>query len=135
LILAHSGVPRRDIRLRGEIDMFQTTVAIVAAAASAGVIVKLVPGNTADEAGTSPAAQQGVASRASEPTETAGGSMAQVAHGGIGSRDGEIICEQSWPYYEQSCLRNSSQRDGNVRIVRIIAGDHSAASRARQPRR
>jgi hypothetical protein len=96
--------------------MFQTTVAIVAAAASAGVIVKLVPGNTPDEAGTSPAAQQSAAS-------------------GSGSHDGEIICEQSWPYYEPSCLRNGTQRAGNVRIVHIIAGDHSAASRARQPRR
>lgn len=30
-------------------------------------------------------------------------------------------CLQTWPYYERSCLRDTRQRDGDVRTVRVFA--------------
>ena len=33
----------------------------------------------------------------------------------------QTCCIQTWPYYERSCLRDTRQRDGDVRTVRVIA--------------
>jgi hypothetical protein len=43
------------------------------------------------------------------------------------SRDPMNNCENSWPYYEQSCLRGGSQAGGRMRPVRVIAADRSDA--------
>ena len=41
-------------------------------------------------------------------------------------------CTGTWPYYEQSCLRNSRQPNGNARVVRVIAEDKSVVNRSRR---
>jgi hypothetical protein len=33
----------------------------------------------------------------------------------------QTCCLQTWPYYERSCLRDTRQRDGDARTVRVIA--------------
>jgi hypothetical protein len=42
-------------------------------------------------------------------------------------------CSQTWPYYEQGCLRDGRQSDGRARVARVITID-VAAERARQRR-
>jgi hypothetical protein len=41
-------------------------------------------------------------------------------------------CLQSWPYYERSCLRDSTRQDGNGRTVRLIATGAPAGRHASQ---
>jgi hypothetical protein len=38
----------------------------------------------------------------------------------------KIVCAESWPYYESSCLRDERQRGGNVRNIRIIHTERAA---------
>jgi hypothetical protein len=45
----------------------------------------------------------------------------------------KFVCAQTWPYYEQGCLRDGRQSDGRARVARVITID-VAAGRARQRR-
>ena len=44
-------------------------------------------------------------------------------------------CTRAWPYYEQSCLRNSGQTNGKTRLVRVIAENGPVADHAPRARR
>jgi hypothetical protein len=120
--------------------MIKKIAAIIAAAACAGVIVTLVPGFAPEvAAGTSQAVDQSAPSSVTviRPAEEAVPSAEDIRNAveqniRNGSRDRKIVCAQSWPYYDHSCLRDSRKADGNARTVRVIAADRSAAI---QPRR
>lgn len=82
--------------------------AIMAAAASAALIVVLIPGFAPQ-----------VAAHASQPafTERAPTAVAPRAAG----HERKIVCRESWPYYEPACLRDDRQPDGRARVVRVIS--------------
>ena len=102
--------------------MIEKTTAIVAAAICASLAVIFIPGFTAEvaasAAGPTPAARIlaafAVVDAASVPAHS-------------GSADRKIVCAQSWPYYEASCLQDDRQPDGKARVVRIVSIDRTAA--------
>jgi hypothetical protein len=103
--------------------MVKSTIAIIAAAGIAGAIVALVP----------PPRSAIAASEVDFPSLA----VATVAAAPILTADAQAdvsSCAQAWPYYEQSCLRNSRPSSGTARIVRVITGDATGASRAIKPR-
>jgi hypothetical protein len=79
--------------------MIKKVTAIIASLTCAAFIVSFVPEFSPE-----------VAAQASQPVDL-----------------GKTACRQSWPNYEQSCLRDDRQADGNLRVVRVIAIDRSAA--------
>jgi hypothetical protein len=46
---------------------------------------------------------------------------ASTTDNGANTAANTAACLQIWPYYERSCLRDTRQRDGDVRTVRVIA--------------
>jgi hypothetical protein len=127
--------------------MFKMIAAVIAAAACAGVIAFL-PGFTPGLAAG--ATQSAAPSTLSSPTinenavevvptsdmRTATDSRQPTEQNlRHGSRNPKVVCVQSWPYYEQSCLRDGRAAPGNPRVVRVIVADRSAASRAALARR
>ncbi|MGB7041932.1 MAG: hypothetical protein WBD83_20395 [Xanthobacteraceae bacterium] len=46
---------------------------------------------------------------------------ASTTDSGANSAANTAACLQTWPYYERSCLRDTRQRDGDVRTVRVFA--------------
>jgi hypothetical protein len=75
--------------------MLKTLTAVIAAAAGAGLMVALIP-----------------------PPEAAVAARTPL------SSDADLrkpVCMQSWPYYEQSCLSDARQPNGNARSVRVVA--------------
>jgi hypothetical protein len=109
--------------------MIKKITAIIAAAACAGVIVTLVPGFAPEVAAGATQAIEPSAPRSvtvSRPAEEAVPSAEDIRNAveqniRNGSRTPKIVCAQSWPYYEHSCLRDSRKAEGNTRTVRVIA--------------
>ena len=120
--------------------MLKQIMAIAAAVSCAGFVVTFVPEFAPEVmAGTSHPVEWGTQNAATAtmpaalPAPAATGIRNAVApNWRSSSRNPKIICENSWPYYEQSCLRGGRQADGSVRTVRIIAADRSAAVRPRR---
>jgi hypothetical protein len=46
-----------------------------------------------------------------------------------GDWDQQIVCQQSWPYYERSCLHDGRTAAGGLPVVRIIVTNRSAAGK------
>jgi hypothetical protein len=44
------------------------------------------------------------------------------------------VCTESWPYYEQSCLSDARQPNGNARSVRVVASAIPAGKRVAHAR-
>ncbi len=120
--------------------MIKKISAIIVAVACAGIMVTAVSGFAPEVAAdTSRSIDQTVPTVVSvnNPAEVAAPSAADIRKAveqniRNGSRDPKIVCAQSWPYYEQSCLRDSRQADGNAHVVRFIAIDRSDAIRPRR---
>jgi hypothetical protein len=130
--------------------MVKTIIAVIAAAAIAAVAVGLIPppepAVAAIETGapTLGASNLGASNLAASnlgTTTLAAPSLAAAAHAAVTPSAAAVEtekggCTQAWPYYEQSCLHsNSRQRNGNARVVRVIANDRSVADRALRARR
>ena len=91
--------------------MFKSLMAVIAAAVGAGMIVALIPPPGAAIAAHTPQ---------SSPANTgklAGAPAARVAN------IRKPVCAQHWPYYEQACLSDLRQPNGNARVVRLIGGN------------
>jgi hypothetical protein len=100
--------------------MVKSTLAIVGAAAVVAAIVALIP-----------PPQSAVASTEIDIPSLA---VATVAAAPLPVADAQAdkSCTRAWPYYEQSCLRNSGRTNGKTRLVRVIADNGSVADRARR---
>ena len=100
----------------------------IAAAACAGVMVAFVPNLVpAVEASTT---DQNVSSGATinttlDQVRPAATDIRKAVEQNIrnGSRKSKIACAQSWPYYDNSCLRDGRQTNAAPRVVRIIAAE------------
>lgn len=103
--------------------MTRKIVSILAAAAGASLLVAILPNFT-------PA----VSARTAQPEKSAIASGSSVSAQEVGSRDRKSGCVQTWPYYEQTCLRGH-QTGGDAQVVRIIAVNRPAPSQAGQARR
>ncbi len=123
--------------------MIKMISAIITAAACAGLIVSFVPDFTSEvEAGATQSVENGTPSSATINAATAIKAVPAVSiMRGVtdirrpgeqnlsnSSRDPKIVCEQSWPYYEPSCLRDARAAAGNPRVVRVIIADRAAAA-------
>jgi hypothetical protein len=115
--------------------MIKKIIAIVTAATCAGAIVTFALGLATE---TSVRASQQTDLRGSpvghinKPLEAAAPNAVDIdkaAEQNIRdvSRNGTSLCSQSWPHYEQSCLLDGNQTARNVRVVRVIDMDRSAA--------
>jgi hypothetical protein len=117
--------------------MFKKISAIIAAAACAGVMVAFVPNLVpAVKASTT---DQNLSSGATinstlDQVRPAAADIRKAVEQNIrnGSRNPKIVCAQSWPYYDNSCLRDGRQTNAAPRVVRVIAADRAAASRPRR---
>lgn len=119
--------------------MLQPTAAILAAAASAGLIVAFVPGGKPNTGTVQAAIDQNLSdpSRAdtlavesiSSATTLRAASAQDLQNSSV---DHITACVQSWPYYEPSCLRSSNP--STPRTIRVV-GDRSAAAHAERARR
>ena len=120
--------------------MIKKISAVIAAAASAGVMVTFVPGFAPEVAASAPQrvdASVTAAAPANKLAEVTAPSSAQIGNAGAVSsrnnrRDANIACAQGWPFYEQSCLHDGRQADGNAHAVRVIVMDRSAALKPRR---
>jgi hypothetical protein len=88
--------------------MLRTLAAVVAAAVGAAMMVALIPPPGA-----------AVAARAPLPSRT---------------DLRKPVCTQSWPYYEQSCLSDARQPNGNARAVRVVASAIPSGKRTARAR-
>jgi hypothetical protein len=88
--------------------MLKGLAAIIAAAVSAGVVVGLIP---------EPEPAAAAATSRPIPRNQAANSAAVVA--------AMPACVQPWPYYEQSCLRDSRQMGGGASTARVISTSYS----------
>ena len=87
--------------------MLEGISAIAAAAICAGVIVGFIPEpDPAAAAASSPSAPR------NEKASAVADSAPVVA--------AASACTQTWPYYEQSCLRDSRQAGGGASTARIV---------------
>ena len=104
--------------------MIRKVASILAAAAGASLLVAILPDFTS-----------GVSARTAQPerSTSAIASDTSVNAQDAGSRDRKSGCVQTWPYYEQACLRGS--RTGDAQTVRIIAVNRPGLSQAGQTRR
>jgi hypothetical protein len=95
--------------------MLRKLVAVVAAAACAAVIVGFIPRPTPADAAKAP---QSTPVNADQPEVLSGSST----------------CAQSWPNYDQACLRDARRPNGRARVARVVAIDRSVADRAPRAR-
>jgi hypothetical protein len=91
--------------------MFKNLMAVIAAAVGAGMIVTLIPPPGEAIAARTPQ---------SSPADTGKPAGAPAARGAAIRKP---VCAQHWPYYEQACLSDLRQPNGNARAVRLIAGN------------
>ncbi|MGB7886808.1 MAG: hypothetical protein WBL55_10410 [Xanthobacteraceae bacterium] len=56
-----------------------------------------------------------------KPDTAAASTTDNGSNSGANTAANTAACLQTWPYYERSCLRNTRQRDGDVRTVRVFA--------------
>jgi hypothetical protein len=111
--------------------MIKKIAAIIAAAACAGVMVTVVPAPEV-AAGTAQSVDEPGIISVIKPAETAMPTAEEIRRAveqniRNGSHEPKIVCAQSWPYYESSCLRDSRQANGAIHAVRMIASDRPAA--------
>jgi len=102
--------------------MYKALLAVIVAAGCAAMLVGLVPPPSPATAAVQ-SAERGV-SDAVKPVPAA--RSVDMRNSG---------CAQAWPYYEQSCLRDSRRLDGSAGAVRVIATGKPASERVRQARR
>jgi len=121
--------------------MIRKITAITVAAACAGLLVTFVPGFAPEVAAGAPRpADQGEPTAIASVNTTAelaapnAADIRKAVEQNVGdvSRDRAIVCLESWPYYERSCLRDGRHADGSARAVRVIAMDRPAARSARR---
>jgi len=91
--------------------MFKNLMAVIGAAVGAGMIVALIP-----------PPGEAVAARTPQSGPTEAGKLAGVP-AARGVAIPKPVCTQHWPYYEQACLSDLRQPNGNARAVRRIAGN------------
>jgi hypothetical protein len=124
--------------------MIKKVSAIIAAAACAGVMVAFVPGfapetakGATQAAETSAPAIDPVITAAAEKTAPSAAEIEKAVAQNLrnGSHNPKIICAQSWPNYDQSCLQSGQSPAKPARVVRVIATDRAHAARIGQPRR
>jgi len=101
--------------------MYKALLAVIVAAGCAAMLVGLVPPPSPATAAVQ-SAERGV-SDAVKPVPARSVDMRNSG------------CAQAWPYYEQSCLRDSRRLDGSAGAVRVIATGKPASERVRQARR
>jgi len=104
--------------------MFKSILAAIAAAACAGVIVGFVPDPVPAVAAGAPQSAQPRASSTSDADQPAVVAVVRVAD------THKAACTQAWPYYEQPCLHDGRQPNGNARLVRVVTADRPAGRRA-----
>jgi hypothetical protein len=94
--------------------MIDKLIAISTAAVCAGLMVAFIPGFTHEVAAKAPA----------------GGTTNALAAADQNIRNSNrvnsLTCQNAWPYYEHSCLRDRRQADGISRAVRVVAADRIA---------
>jgi hypothetical protein len=118
--------------------MLKSILAVVGAAVIAAAIVGLIPPPEPAAAAT----ETGASTLAAAPTLAAAASFAAATptaaalpSAAAQTESEQRGCTRAWPYYEQSCLRNSRQTNGKTHVVRVIADDRSVANRALRARR
>src|SRR5271155_1463748 len=122
--------------------MSKMIAAVITAIACAGLFVTFVPGFAPEVAvGATPSVERSVVHSAPRsamvstavvqvvPTVSDIHTVADIRRAveeNLRNRSGnsKVVCEQSWPYYEQSCLRDGGAVDGKSRVVRVVATDH-----------
>jgi hypothetical protein len=120
--------------------MSRMIAAVITAIACAGLIVTFVPGFAPEvAAGATPIVERSVV-HGTPSSATIGTVAVQIvptaSHTSMtgirrtveenlrnGSGSSMVVCQQSWPYYEQSCLRDGGAGDGKPRVVRVVATD------------
>jgi hypothetical protein len=113
--------------------MIKKITAAIVAAACASFIVTLAPGLAPEVAAhASPPADQSIVAHMNKLTEVIVPNIADTREAVEESnRNGSGVdaraCEQSWPYYGQSCFLGGNRAAGNVRVVRFIDLGRSAA--------
>lgn len=101
----------------GEI-MIKELLAIIAAAACAGVIIEFIPeAASAVAAGVSATAQF-------DGMSVSDGAKHAVLDAARVADHRKAVCAQAWPYYEPACLHDGRRVDGKMRVVRVIVTDH-----------
>jgi len=98
------------ISARG-LQMLRTLGAVIAAAVCAAMMVALIPPPEAAVAARTPLTPPSTDADLRKP-----------------------VCTQSWPYYEQSCLSDARQPNGNARSVRVVASAIPAGKRVAHAR-
>jgi hypothetical protein len=102
--------------------MIKGLFVVIAAAVCAAVFVGFVP----------PPAPAVAAAQSSDRSAHDGSGAAAAA--GIGEIN-SAGCAQVWPYYEQSCLRDTRSQNSGARLVRVIAiGKPTSASAVQRQR-
>ena len=119
--------------------MLRPTAAVLAAAASACLIVVFAPGTKPDTGRVQTAIDQNFSAAStgdsSRIESLSTGTMlrasveADLQNSNVESESG---CVQTWPYYESSCLRASNS--SNPRTIRVVIGDRSATHAERTGR-
>ena len=107
--------------------MINKLLVVVVAAAGAGAIIGLIPESA-------PA----VAARTSHVVQSIGTSISIRNKSPAAARTSEIrkvVCTQTWPYYERSCLQDGPRLGGKSRVVRIVTADRSVIDHIPQPQR
>jgi hypothetical protein len=94
--------------------MIDKLTAISAAVVCAGLMVAFVPGFAPTVAAKAPAGGTTNALAAADQSIR------------NSNRVNSLTCQNAWPYYEHSCLRDRRQVDGIGRAVRVVAADRIA---------
>src|SRR5262249_7148519 len=96
-------------------------ISAFAAMAMGAAVALLFPGVSPDADASTPAKV------VSTPVKVASTSATAVEIAPVDVRPiGRNCSEQSWPYYEVSCLRDTRKAAGKANTVRMIALDHLA---------
>jgi hypothetical protein len=115
--------------------MIKKIIAVIVAAMCASAIVAVEPGLTPELTASASqlTGQTGSPTpRTNKPVQVATANASDISKAAEqnirnDSRNGTSLCEQSWPYYRQSCLLGSNDVDSNARLVRVIDMDRPAA--------
>jgi hypothetical protein len=88
--------------------MIKTLIAGIAAATLLGSVVYVLAAGTEVMAGTS---------------------QSEFAGNRFDARWAGSVCERAWPYYDSSCLRDSTRPGNRARDVRIVTTDRMPAAK------
>jgi hypothetical protein len=115
--------------------MVKMIAVVVTASTCAGVIVTTVPVITPEVAvSTTQRVEQSTLTVRVVPTTSNLRSVDEINRPveqdlAGGDWDQQIVCQQSWPYYERSCLHDGRTAAGGLPVVRIIVTNQSAAGK------